>query len=153
MDSWYTSEKVINTCNRKGFHVIAAVRTNRLICPSGIPIAISDYAEKYIRKADLHSVTVDGQGIYRVYPYEGPVSEIENVKLLLSWKDDYPLRANRKFVFCVRMYRWISLRFRGTITYAGTSRRGIATSRICWGLTNTKSFPSPAFSGSGQSNS
>lgn len=89
MDSWYASAKVISACNRKGFHVIAAVRTNRLICPSGIPIAISDFAEKYIRKADLHSVTVDGQGVYRVYPYEGPVSEIENVKLLLSWKDDY----------------------------------------------------------------
>jgi SRSO17 transposase len=28
MDSWYTSEKVINACNRKGFHVIAAVKTN-----------------------------------------------------------------------------------------------------------------------------
>ncbi|MCZ8514335.1 transposase [Paenibacillus filicis] len=85
MDSWYTSEKVI----RKGFHVIAAIRTNRLICPSGLSISISDFAEKYIRKADLHSVTVDGQGVYQVYPYEGPVSEIENVKLLLSWKDDY----------------------------------------------------------------
>ena len=24
-----------------------------------------------------------------MYPYEGPVSEIENVKLLLSWKDEY----------------------------------------------------------------
>ncbi|WP_190287519.1 transposase [Paenibacillus darwinianus] len=45
--------------------------------------------DKSIRKSDLHSVTVEGQGVYRGYPYEGPVSEIENVKLLLSWKDDY----------------------------------------------------------------
>ena len=40
MDSWYTSEKVINACNRKGFHVIAAVKTNRLICVSGITISM-----------------------------------------------------------------------------------------------------------------
>ncbi|WP_081954154.1 IS701 family transposase [Paenibacillus sp. FSL R5-0345] len=89
MDSWYTSEKVINACNRKGFHVIAAVKTNRLICPAGIPIQISDFATQHIHKTDLHSVTVEGQGMYWVYPYEGSVSEIENVKLLLSWKDDY----------------------------------------------------------------
>jgi hypothetical protein len=89
MDSWYTSEKVINACNRKGFHVIAAVKTNRLICPSGISIPIDDFAQQYIRKTDLHSVTVEGQGRYWIYPYEGPVSDTENVKLLLSWKDEY----------------------------------------------------------------
>ncbi|MFD0872390.1 IS701 family transposase [Paenibacillus residui] len=89
MDSWYTSGKVVNACNRKGFHVIAAIRTNRLICPSGMTIKINDFAEQYIRKSDLRSVTVDGQGVYWVYAYEGPVSEIENVRLLLSWKDEY----------------------------------------------------------------
>jgi hypothetical protein len=89
MDSWYTSEKVINACNRKGFHVIAAVKTNRKICPAGISIQINDFATQHIRKTDLRSVTVEGQGMYWVYPYEGPVSDIENVKLLLSWKDDY----------------------------------------------------------------
>ncbi|WP_163859860.1 transposase [Paenibacillus elgii] len=82
MDSWYTSEKVVNACNRKGFRVIATIKTNRLICPSGIPI--NDFAEQYIRKSDLRSVTVEGQGVYWVYTYEGPVSEIENVRLLLS---------------------------------------------------------------------
>ncbi|PUA34786.1 hypothetical protein C8Z91_33460 [Paenibacillus elgii] len=78
MDSWYTSEKVVNACNCKGFQVIVTIKTNRLIC-----------AEQYIRKSDLRSVTVEGQGVYRVYTYERPVSEIENVRLLLSWKDDY----------------------------------------------------------------
>ncbi|WP_090677486.1 transposase [Paenibacillus tianmuensis] len=43
MDSWYTSEKVVNACNREGFHVIAAIKTNRLICPSDIPIKINDF--------------------------------------------------------------------------------------------------------------
>ncbi|WP_240416041.1 hypothetical protein [Paenibacillus periandrae] len=31
MDSGYTGEKVINACNRKGFHIIAVVKTNQLI--------------------------------------------------------------------------------------------------------------------------
>jgi SRSO17 transposase len=49
MDSWYTSEKVINACNRKGFHVIAAVKTNRLICVSGVTISMADFAVQYLR--------------------------------------------------------------------------------------------------------
>ncbi|WP_150273644.1 IS701 family transposase [Paenibacillus tepidiphilus] len=89
MDSWYTSEKVVNACNRKGFHVIAAVKTNRRIRPAGISLPLDDFAQQYIRKSDLHSVMVEDQGRYWVYPYEGPVSDIENVKLLLSWKDEY----------------------------------------------------------------
>jgi hypothetical protein len=89
MDSWYTSEKVINACNRKGFHVIAAVRTNRLICVSGVPISIADFAVQYLRKSDLRSVTVESQGTYWIYEYEGPLSEMENVKAVLSWKDEY----------------------------------------------------------------
>jgi len=89
MDSWYTGEKVINACNGKGFHVIAAVKTNRLICVSGVTISMNDFAAGYVRKTDLRSVTVEGQGTYWVYEYEGPLSEMENVKALLSWKDDY----------------------------------------------------------------
>lgn len=89
MDGWYTSEKVINACNRKGFHVIAAVKTNRLICVSGLTISMADFAVQYLRKSDLRSVTVEGQGTYWIYEYEGPLSEMENVKALLSWKNEY----------------------------------------------------------------
>jgi hypothetical protein len=89
MDSWYTSEKIINSCNRKGFHVIAAVKTNRLICVSGVTISMADFAVQYLRKSDLRFVTVESQGTYWIYEYEGPLSEMENVKALLSWKDEY----------------------------------------------------------------
>jgi hypothetical protein len=89
MDSWYTSKKLIDACNSKGFHVIAAVKTNRMICPKGISIPIDDFSTRYIHKSDLRSVTVENQGTYWVYEYEGPLSDMENVKLLLSWKNDY----------------------------------------------------------------
>jgi SRSO17 transposase len=88
MDSWYTSEKVINACNRKGFHVIAAVKTNRLICISGVTISwLISLSSTFASLT--YAPTVDSQGTYWIYEYEGPLSEMENVKALLSWKDAY----------------------------------------------------------------
>ncbi|WP_127581029.1 transposase [Paenibacillus koleovorans] len=37
IDSWYTSQKLVDACNAKGFHVIGAVKTNRTICPAWHP--------------------------------------------------------------------------------------------------------------------
>jgi SRSO17 transposase len=88
-DSWYTSKKLMDACNAKGFHLIAAVKRNRKIAPAGIRISMSDFAAKYIRSSDLHSVTVEKQGQYRVYEYEGPVADMENVKVLLSWENGF----------------------------------------------------------------
>lgn len=93
MDSWYTSKKLIDHCNGKGFHVIAAVKSNRIIRPAGIKISITDFATQYIQKTDLHSVTVEDQGQYWVYEYEGPLADIENVKVLLSWKEEYTVSS------------------------------------------------------------
>lgn len=36
---------------------------------------------------------MDGQGVCSIYPYEGPVSEIETVKLIVSWKDHYTVSS------------------------------------------------------------
>jgi SRSO17 transposase len=99
MDSWYTSKKLIDACNSKGFHVIATVKMNRIICPCGISIPIDDFSVQYIRKSDLCSVTVENQGKYWVYEYEGPLSDLENVKVLLSWKNDYT--ASSKPQVCI----------------------------------------------------
>lgn len=139
IDSWSTSEKVINSCNHKGFHDIAALKTNRLICPLGISIKFSDFAEQYIRKADIHSVTVKVR-LYWVYPYECPVSEIENVKLLLSWKDEYT--ASSKTEVCllcadlsldlVTIQRYYHVRW--------NIETDIVISGNCWVSTNTKAF-------------
>lgn len=87
-DSWYPSKKLMNTCNQKGFHVISAVRSNRKIYPQGIGIKANDFASQYIQATDLHSVTVEGHD-YKVFTYEGPLSDIENAKVLLSWEDTF----------------------------------------------------------------
>ncbi|WP_158553347.1 IS701 family transposase [Peribacillus saganii] len=85
MDSWYTSKKLVDACNSKGFHVIGAVKSNRKICPAGIQIPMSEFGNRYIQNTDLHSVTVKDKGRFRVYSYEGSISDIKNAKVLLSW--------------------------------------------------------------------
>jgi hypothetical protein len=100
MDSWYTSEKIVNTCNVRGFHIIAAVKSNRLIYPVGVRISLSDFASQYVRKSDLRSVTVENQGTYWIKEYEGPVADIENVKVLMSWQDAYDSGKKPFFILC-----------------------------------------------------
>ncbi|MED4301266.1 transposase, partial [Geobacillus stearothermophilus] len=36
MDSWYPSKKLIEACLKQGFHVIAMLKTNRILYPKGI---------------------------------------------------------------------------------------------------------------------
>lgn len=98
MDSWYTSQKLVDACNAKGFHIIGAVKSNRTICPAGIRIQLGEFAAKYIRKSDLRSVTVEGKGTYWMYEYEGPLADIDNVKVLLSWEDEFD---SSKSPFCI----------------------------------------------------
>lgn len=97
VDSWYTSGKLIDTCNLNGFYLIGGLRVNRKIYPSGIGIKISEFASDYIQKSDLHSVTVDGHD-YKLYTYEGHLSDIENAKVLLSWENAFD---SRKTPFCI----------------------------------------------------
>jgi SRSO17 transposase len=87
-DSWYTSRDLLDACNARGFHVIAAVKSNRTICPAGIRTSMSDFAATYIDNADLRSVTVENKR-YRVYAYEGPLADTENVRVLLSWEGKF----------------------------------------------------------------
>lgn len=58
---------------------------------------MADFAAQYIRKSDLRSVTVESQGTYQVYEYECPLSKMENVKALLSWKDEYADSSKPQF--------------------------------------------------------
>ena len=43
-DWWYVSEKIINTFVQKGFHTIGALKTNRLLYPSGMKKKLSELA-------------------------------------------------------------------------------------------------------------
>ncbi|MED0671167.1 transposase [Aneurinibacillus aneurinilyticus] len=63
IDSWYTSKKRIDACAQKGFHVIGAFRSNRMIAPFGMRIKASTFASAVLRPTDLCPVTVEGSRI------------------------------------------------------------------------------------------
>ena len=97
IDSWYTSKKLIDACTKKGFHVIGAFRSNRMIAPFGMKIKTSTFASTILRPTDLCPVTVDVQ-TSKVYAYEGPLSNMENVRVFLSWEDKFD---PKKLPFCL----------------------------------------------------
>src|SRR3712207_9086194 len=65
VDSWYTSEKLIESCLTKGYHLIGALKSNRKISPLGISIQLKEFT-KYIDPSSLDVVTVKGKK-YRIY--------------------------------------------------------------------------------------
>lgn len=88
VDSWYTSKKLIETCSTKGYHLIGGLRTNRKIYPAGIRIKLSKFISDYIQADVLRPVTV-GHHRYKIYSYEGNLSDTENATNLVSWEDKY----------------------------------------------------------------
>ncbi|CAM4033874.1 hypothetical protein GS8_3094 [Geobacillus stearothermophilus] len=48
MDSWYPSKELIEACLKQGFHVIAMLKTNRILDPKGIAIQTKSLA-RYIK--------------------------------------------------------------------------------------------------------
>lgn len=97
VDSWYTSKKLIDACAAKGYHLIGGLRVNRKIYPKGIGIKISEFASDFMRKSDTRSVTA-GDHSYKLYTYEGKLSDIENAKVLLSWENEFD---SSKSPFCI----------------------------------------------------
>ncbi|MBG9985262.1 transposase, partial [Aerococcaceae bacterium DSM 111022] len=45
MDSWYPSKTLVGACLKKGFHVIAMLKTNRILYPKGTAIQAKEFAK------------------------------------------------------------------------------------------------------------
>ena len=87
-DSWYVSEKIINTFAVNGFHTIGALKTNRMLYPSGIKKKLSEFAALLsVTHSDFDLVTVKNKNYY-VYRYEGKLNGIENAVVLLSYPEN-----------------------------------------------------------------
>lgn len=97
-DSWYSCEKLIHTCERNGFFYIGALKLNAIIYPWGHRSSVSQLAS-ILHPQDLHSVTVEGKR-YDIYEYEGPVSQIDNAKVLLSWEGGYTPEQSPFVLLC-----------------------------------------------------
>ncbi len=86
-DCWYVSEKIIDTFVQKGFHTIGALKTNRLLYPSGMKKKFSELAaELSVTENGFDLVTVKKRKYY-VYRYEGNLNGIENAVVLLSYPE------------------------------------------------------------------
>ena len=86
-DCWYVSEKIINTFAQKGFHTIGALKTNRLLYPSGMKKKLSELAaELSVTHNGFDLVTVNKRKYY-VYQYEENLNGIENAVVLLSYPE------------------------------------------------------------------
>ncbi|MEB3752223.1 IS701 family transposase [Geobacillus icigianus] len=96
MDSWYPSQALIEACLKQGFHVIAMLKTNRILYPKGIAIQAKKFA-RYIEPNDTRLVTV-GKERYRVYRYEGAIHGLEDAVVLLAWKADEPMTPDHLHV-------------------------------------------------------
>ncbi|BBW96900.1 IS701 family transposase [Geobacillus icigianus] len=96
MDSWYPSQALIEACLKQGFHVIAMLKTNRILYPKGIAIQAKEFA-RYIEPQDTRFVTV-GKERYRVYRYEGAIRGLDDAVVLLAWKADEPMTPDHLHV-------------------------------------------------------
>ena len=86
-DCWYVSEKIINTFAVQGFHTIGALKTNRLLYPSGMKKKLSELAaELSVTHKNFDLVTVKGKNYY-VYRYESNLNGIENAIVLFSYPE------------------------------------------------------------------
>lgn len=85
-DSWYSNKDVIYIGLKQDYHLIGAVKSNRLISPEGIKLQLSQFAE-YIDPNDLDIVTVKDKK-YGIYIYEGPIAKLENAKVMISYEAD-----------------------------------------------------------------
>jgi hypothetical protein len=87
-DSWYSSNKLIKLCKKKGFYYIGGFKTNRLIYPKGkrMGFKISEYA-KTLTTSDVHLVKV-GNRKFWVHRYEGRLNNLSKSLILLCWPED-----------------------------------------------------------------
>lgn len=96
-DSWYTSRQIIVTALVDGMHVIGALKTNRIIYPAGVWLQVKQFAT-YLNEKDTDLVTV-GQEQYRVYRYEGALTDIESGVVVMCWPANEPMEAKQMRCF------------------------------------------------------
>ena len=86
-DCWYVSEKIINTFVQKGFHTIGALKTNRLLYPSGMKKKLSELAAELSTTHNGFDLVTVNKRKYYVYRYKGNLNGIENAVVLLSYPE------------------------------------------------------------------
>jgi len=93
MDSWYTCKKIIDAYSAKGYHIIGALKANRVIYPENSEsIQISQFG-KTLSQSDFHLVTVKGCR-YWVYRYTGKLNGVKQAVVLITYPENAFGREN-----------------------------------------------------------
>ena len=114
-DCWYVSEKLINTFVQKGFHTIGALKTNRLLYPSGMKKKLSELAaELSATEKGFDLVTVKKR---KYYVYRWPIEVFfRQCKTRLAL-DTYQIRSSKG----IQRY-WLLMSMAHYICVIGTGR-------------------------------
>ncbi|MBV4449263.1 transposase [Clostridium tyrobutyricum] len=87
---------------KRGYHLIGALKTNRIIYPKGCGIQIKQFTQ-YIEKNDVCLVTVNDSK-YWVYHYECALKGINNAVVLLCWqKNSFKKEGALRVFLCTDM--------------------------------------------------
>ena len=85
MDSWYTCKDIIDAFCSKNYHIIGALKTNRLLYQNG-KVQISQFV-KTLRQSDFRLVTAKS-GNYWIYRYLGKIHGVENAVVLITYPEN-----------------------------------------------------------------
>ena len=99
-DCWYTCGKVIKAFGEQGFHTISAIKTNRIIFPAGVRQQIAQFADYISQSEPIVSLVTVGNRQYFIHRYEGKLTDLNDVVILISYpKDAFGLpQALRAFI-------------------------------------------------------
>ena len=81
-DSWYSSQDLLNRCQKRGFHYIGAVKSNRKFSSSGHNKQVQQWV-KLMPKNAFVRVKVKGNS-YKLWSAEGKLSSDHQVQLLVN---------------------------------------------------------------------
>lgn len=83
--NWYVCDKVIDSFIGRKFYTVVALKTNRIVYPSGVKCGILQFSEKLKENADSFcTVAVKGRK-YNIFRYEGNLNGIDNAIVLISF--------------------------------------------------------------------
>ena len=81
-DSWYSSQEMLNVCQKRGFHLISAVKSNRKFKTDDGALQVQQWGRSLPEEAfDL--VTVNATG-YQIWSATGRLSSGHRVKLVMN---------------------------------------------------------------------
>lgn len=95
-----THGQLVYKYNAKKWHLIGAMKSNRVLYPNGMRIFASAFAATRTQD-QLHLVTVKGQE-YLVHRYEGPINKLKKAVVLLAYAKD---RVPQSLCAGARRYR------------------------------------------------